>query len=227
MAQTLYVTLRTVPHFCGVQLGQQYHTEGRDQGAGMGIALQPPETALGQDSPRQRIGQAGQVPTSAFAQFWVAVSLEQWASGNHTSRGLAGGGPGGGPGGRVGWAQHYPCHSQTAEMRTWGRMCLTASVRSLPRWDPGPAAPGKTLGWWWAPTGLLPGSSALLTWELTMGPQAETSKMPGSGGSHHMQAVRTAGALCVVTSGPSVTPPPAFLQLRSSPTGWTATARSF
>nr|XP_005903971.1 PREDICTED: putative interleukin-17 receptor E-like [Bos mutus] len=27
VAQTLYVTLRTVPHFCGVQLGQQYHTE--------------------------------------------------------------------------------------------------------------------------------------------------------------------------------------------------------
>ncbi|KAB0386524.1 hypothetical protein FD755_001480 [Muntiacus reevesi] len=27
VAQALYVTLRTVPHFCGVQLGQQYHTE--------------------------------------------------------------------------------------------------------------------------------------------------------------------------------------------------------
>ena len=42
VAQTLYVTLRTVPHFCGVQLGQQYHTEGRDQGTGVGTALQPP-----------------------------------------------------------------------------------------------------------------------------------------------------------------------------------------
>lgn len=36
-------------------------------------------------------------------------------------------------------------------------MCLTASVRSLPRWDPGPVALGKTLGWWWAPTGPDPG----------------------------------------------------------------------
>lgn len=27
VAQTLYVTLRTVPHFCGVQLAQQYHVE--------------------------------------------------------------------------------------------------------------------------------------------------------------------------------------------------------
>uniref|UniRef100_A0A8C6E8N0 Interleukin 17 receptor E like n=1 Tax=Moschus moschiferus TaxID=68415 RepID=A0A8C6E8N0_MOSMO len=27
VAQTLYVTLRTVPHFCGVQLGQQHHME--------------------------------------------------------------------------------------------------------------------------------------------------------------------------------------------------------
>ena len=67
VAQTLYVSLRTVPHFCGVQLGQQYYVEGRDQGAGTSIALQPPETALAQDSPRQRIGQAGQVPTTAFA----------------------------------------------------------------------------------------------------------------------------------------------------------------
>lgn len=28
VAQSLYVTLRTVPHFCGVQLDQQYHVEG-------------------------------------------------------------------------------------------------------------------------------------------------------------------------------------------------------
>ncbi|MBW02911.1 putative interleukin-17 receptor E-like, partial [Eschrichtius robustus] len=27
VAQSLYVTLRTVPHFCGVQLGQRYHME--------------------------------------------------------------------------------------------------------------------------------------------------------------------------------------------------------
>lgn len=28
VAQSLYVTLRTVPHFCGVQLDRQYHVEG-------------------------------------------------------------------------------------------------------------------------------------------------------------------------------------------------------
>lgn len=28
MAQSLYITLRTVPHFCGVQLNQQYNVEG-------------------------------------------------------------------------------------------------------------------------------------------------------------------------------------------------------
>lgn len=76
------------------------------------------------------------------------------------------------PLGQSGLGPTLPLSFQTAERRTWGRMCLTASVRSLPRWDPGPVAPGKTLGWWWAPTSLLPGSSALLTWELTMGPQA-------------------------------------------------------
>ncbi|XP_008567188.1 PREDICTED: putative interleukin-17 receptor E-like [Galeopterus variegatus] len=29
MAQHLYITLRTIPHFCGVQLDQQYHVEAR------------------------------------------------------------------------------------------------------------------------------------------------------------------------------------------------------
>ncbi|KAF4023073.1 hypothetical protein G4228_014597 [Cervus hanglu yarkandensis] len=38
VAQTLYVTLRTVPHFCGVQLGQQYHTEDcRDEDVGKNV----------------------------------------------------------------------------------------------------------------------------------------------------------------------------------------------
>lgn len=33
VAQTLYVTLRTVPRFCGVQLAQRYHVEG-ERGSG-------------------------------------------------------------------------------------------------------------------------------------------------------------------------------------------------
>ncbi|XP_060980267.1 putative interleukin-17 receptor E-like isoform X1 [Dama dama] len=38
VAQTLYVTLRTVPHFCGVQLGQQYHMEDcRDEDVGKNV----------------------------------------------------------------------------------------------------------------------------------------------------------------------------------------------
>ena len=41
-----------------------------------------------------------------------------------------------------------------------------------------------------------------LFWELTMVLRQATSKTPGSGRSHHMQAVTTAGALCLVTPGP-------------------------
>lgn len=38
VAQSLYITVRTVPHFCGVQLEQQYHVEGGAQGVGLGTA---------------------------------------------------------------------------------------------------------------------------------------------------------------------------------------------
>ncbi|XP_078305400.1 interleukin-17 receptor E-like protein [Panthera onca] len=38
VAQSLYVTLRTVPHFCGVRLDQQYHVEDcRDQDVGRNL----------------------------------------------------------------------------------------------------------------------------------------------------------------------------------------------
>lgn len=33
VAQSLYVTVRTVPYFCGVQLERQYHVEGGAHGA--------------------------------------------------------------------------------------------------------------------------------------------------------------------------------------------------
>lgn len=38
VAQSLYITVRTVPYFCGVQLEQQYHVEGGAHGAGLGTA---------------------------------------------------------------------------------------------------------------------------------------------------------------------------------------------
>ncbi|XP_032738633.1 putative interleukin-17 receptor E-like [Lontra canadensis] len=40
VAQSLYVTLRTVPHFCGVQLDQQYHVEDcRDEDVGRNVPV--------------------------------------------------------------------------------------------------------------------------------------------------------------------------------------------
>ncbi|EFB15090.1 hypothetical protein PANDA_005500, partial [Ailuropoda melanoleuca] len=53
-AQNLYVTLRTVPHFCGVQLDQQYHVEAEKfsywvDRSGKVILVQVPEAPGGPD----------------------------------------------------------------------------------------------------------------------------------------------------------------------------------
>lgn len=57
VAQSLYVTLRTVPNFCGVQLEQRHHVNGEGSGAGRGTAaLWLRGTGVGRASPRVGAG---------------------------------------------------------------------------------------------------------------------------------------------------------------------------
>lgn len=81
-----------------------------------------------------------------------------------------------------------------------GEECADCSVRSLPRWDPASLlleTMGEVVGTHRPPT---PGSS----WELTI--WSQTRQQALQVWQCHMQAVRTAGALCLVTSGPQRDP---------------------
>lgn len=221
VAQTLYVTLRTVPHFCGVQLGQQYHMEGRDQGAGVGTALQPPGGSG--DCRGAGVTQAagrpcGTGPSKCILILGCCLPGGVGFRKPHQQR------PGWGwPLGQSGLGTTLPLSFADCREEDVGKNVPDCFGEVPPQVGPRPRCPWEdpwvVVGTHRPPTGLF--------WELTMVLRQATSKTPGSGRSHHMQAVRTAGALCLVTPGPSMTPPPALLQLRSSPTGWTAAARSF
>ncbi|XP_059970186.1 putative interleukin-17 receptor E-like [Mesoplodon densirostris] len=76
VAQSLYVTLRTVPHFCGVQLGQRYHVEDcADEDVGRNV----PDCFAGKLSysvDRSRKVVLVQVPESGGPDYYVRLCLK-------------------------------------------------------------------------------------------------------------------------------------------------------
>ncbi|KAM9072190.1 interleukin-17 receptor E-like protein isoform 2-T2 [Megaptera novaeangliae] len=76
VAQSLYVTLRTVPHFCGVQLGQRYHVE---DCADEDVARNVPDCFAGKLSywvDRSRKVVLVQVPESGGPDYYVRLCLK-------------------------------------------------------------------------------------------------------------------------------------------------------
>ena len=142
VAQSLYVTLRTVPHFCGVRLDQQYHVEGESPWGG-------PRTAacrwrLGADSGWDTRGRGkGPMLHSSQQVPWlssgVTASLERrdfflwstWAEAHPGVRLL----------GTEWLGPPLPMRLQTAETKTWGGTCPSALVRPPPRVGPQPRSP--------------------------------------------------------------------------------------
>ncbi|XP_055251808.1 putative interleukin-17 receptor E-like isoform X3 [Moschus berezovskii] len=78
VAQTLYVTLRTVPHFCGVQLGQQHHMEDcRDQDVGRNVPdCFAEKLSYWVDRSRKVI--LVQVPESGGLDYYVRLCLKRF-----------------------------------------------------------------------------------------------------------------------------------------------------
>uniref|UniRef100_A0AAA9S058 Interleukin 17 receptor E like n=1 Tax=Bos taurus TaxID=9913 RepID=A0AAA9S058_BOVIN len=78
VAQSLYVTLRTVPHFCGVQLGQQYHTEDcREEDVGKNVPdCFAQKLSYWVDRSRKVI--LVQVPESGGPDYYVRLCLKRF-----------------------------------------------------------------------------------------------------------------------------------------------------
>ncbi|KAG5212831.1 hypothetical protein JEQ12_015260 [Ovis aries] len=78
VAQTLYVTLRTVPHFCGVQLGQQYHMEDcREEDVGKNVPdCFAEKLSYWVDRSRKVI--LVQVPESGGPDYYVRLCLKRF-----------------------------------------------------------------------------------------------------------------------------------------------------